>query len=217
MKAIALKFAVVFLAGFGLLQADVYLRPEVLFNSIRNDHYSSNTGVGFAFGYQFGATKSHLLELAYGNSKWSYSDIPAPDLVGSSAVVGRGKVEPFTVGYRYQFAELAPRIRPYVGVSVGASRIHGNLEGGFQVYQRITDGSFSDWCCTGSAEAGFAVYLSNGFSLDLGCRFSKSSSLKPSIQSTYVYGIAAGQTVDFEPRMGSLEIVQGVLGLRYTF
>jgi opacity protein-like surface antigen len=170
------------------------VRASAMHLSYTDDNFTSEEGFSVAAGLTLDTNRSHELAVEIGRTDWSFS---APLYVFNNTqfkTTGEGEATIAHASYRYHFLSSTARLRPYIGASLGAAKLSGDIE------RKLSgvwySGTIDDWTFSGAASAGVAIRINDHLSAELGYRYLQIDGTD--IQTTHHFSNIPGAVIAIE-------------------
>jgi opacity protein-like surface antigen len=184
---------------------DFLVRPAAMHLNFTDDTFTSEEGFSLAAGLTLGSNRAHELSVEIGRTDWEFS---APLFVFNNTqfkTTGQGDATLAHVSYRYNFLPSTARLRPYLGGSLGAAKLSGDIERKLSGPWYV--GQIDDWTLSYAASTGVALRLNDHISVELGYRYlqidgtthrgSSTPGVIITIEDLNAHVITAGVTIHF--------------------
>ncbi len=167
------------------------VRPAAMHLNFTDDTFTSEQGFSLAAGLTLDSNRAHELTVEIGRTDWSFS---APFMASPFKTTGEGDATLAHASYRYNFLASTARLRPYLGGSLGAAKLSGDI-------QRVLSGPWyvgqiDDWTFSCAASAGIALRINDHLSAELGYRYLQIGGTD--VQTTFRNSNTAGVIIPIE-------------------
>lgn len=192
------------------LRAQLFLRPGLQYLKFTQGEYDDKAAVSMSLGTCFGSEKQHELALEFVHSEWDYTKAQGTLSPGSFfGDKADGSLDEVLVNYRRYFDTGFAGLRGYLGASLGAARVDGDLDRSLSGTKWL--GSYNSTRATAGALVGACYSFGKSCSLDAFVRYSVLSNPDVRVQLS-----GSSTTVQNVP-IADMNMLTFGLGLHFSF